>query len=126
MIGFKIFASQSKKSPSAARRRVFSLTERKFFAKIAFRDDFMEKNTIIHPETGEKLYRDVRPNEFKYKGESITMNMPGWYQINGDDAIFSQEDMLIHDKALRILKERVKSREKNIELGRNMALAKKN
>ena len=86
----------------------------------------MEKNTIIHPETGEKLYRDVRPNEFKYKGESITMNMPGWYQINGDDAIFSQEDMLIHDKALRILKERVKSREKNIELGRNMALAKKN
>ena len=50
------------------------------------------------------------------------MNMPGWYQINGDDAIFSQEDMIIHDKALKILKDRVKSREKNIELG-NMALA---
>lgn len=80
------------------------------------------ENMIIHPETGEKLYRDVRPNEFNYKGESITLDMPGWYQVNGDDAIFSREDMAVHDKALRILKERVKAREKNIEFG-NMALA---
>jgi len=75
------------------------------------------ENMIIHPETGEKLYRDVRRNEFKYKGESIIMDMPGWYQIDGDDAIFSQEDMLVHDKALKILKERVKSREQRIEFG---------
>jgi len=75
------------------------------------------ENMIIHPETGEKLYRDVRRNEFKYKGESIIMDMPGWYQINGDDAIFSQEDMLVHDKALKILKERVKARDQSIEFG---------
>lgn len=75
------------------------------------------ENMMIHPETGEKLYRDVRPNEFKYKGESITLDMPGWYQVNGDDAIFSQEDMEVHDKALRILKARVKTREKNIGFG---------
>ena len=75
------------------------------------------ENMMIHPETGEKLYRDVRPNEFKYKGESITLDMPGWYQVNGDDAIFSQEDMAVHDKALRILKARVKAREKNIGFG---------
>ncbi len=75
------------------------------------------EETRIHPETGEILYRDVRPNEFKYKGESITLDMPGWYQLNGDDAIFSQEDMAVHDKALRILKERVKARENNFELG---------
>ena len=31
------------KSPSATRRRVFSLTEIKFFAKIVFEDDYMEK-----------------------------------------------------------------------------------
>ena len=79
-------------------------------------------NMILHPETGEKLYRDVRPNEFKYKGESIIMDMPGWYQINGDDAIFSQKDMLVHDKALKILKERVKAREQKIEFG-NIAFA---
>ena len=81
----------------------------------------MEK-TRIHPETGEVLYRDVRPNEFKYKGESITLDMPGWYQLNGDDAIFSQEDMAVHDKALRILKARVKARENDFALG-NAALA---
>ena len=63
----------------------------------------MIEETIIHPETGETLYRDVRPNEFRYKGESITLDMPGWYQLNGDDAIFSQEDMAVHDKALKIL-----------------------
>ena len=74
----------------------------------------MEK-TMIHPETGETLYRDVRPNEFRYKGESITLDMPGWYQLNGDDAIFSQEDMAVHDKALKILKSRVKSRENNLQ-----------
>lgn len=76
------------------------------------------ENVMIHPETGEKLYRDVRPNEFKYKGESITLEMPGWYQINGDDAIFSQEDMAVHDKALRILKARVKAKENNLALGK--------
>lgn len=74
----------------------------------------MEK-TMIHPETGETLYRDVRPNEFRYKGESITLDMPGWYQLNGDDAIFSQEDMAVHDKALKILKSRVKSRENHLQ-----------
>ena len=80
------------------------------------------EETRIHPETGETLYRDVRPNEFKYKGESITLDMPGWYQLNGDDAIFSQEDMAVHDKALRILKARVKARENDFALG-NAALA---
>ena len=80
------------------------------------------ENMIIHPETGEKLYRDVRPNEFKYKGESITLDMPGWYQINGDDAIFSREDMKVHDKALKILKERVKARENSYEV-RNFSIA---
>ena len=80
------------------------------------------EETRIHPETGEVLYRDVRPNEFKYKGESITLDMPGWYQLNGDDAIFSQEDMAVHDKALRILKARVKARENDFALG-NAALA---
>ena len=82
----------------------------------------MIEKTMIHPETGETLYRDIRPNEFKYKGESITLDMPGWYQLNGDDAIFSQEDMAVHDKALRILKARVKARENNFALG-NAALA---
>ena len=79
------------------------------------------ENMMIHPETGENLYRDVRPNEFKDKGESITLDMPGWYQINGDDAIFSQEDMAVHDKALKILKARVA--ERNIKFSNAVAFA---
>ena len=81
----------------------------------------MIEETMIHPETGEILYRDIRPNKFKYKGESITLDMPGWYQAKGDDAIFSMEDMAIHDKALKIFKERVKARESSFAVG-NAAL----
>lgn len=64
------------------------------------------ENTMIHPETGEILYRDVRPIEFNYKGETITLDMPGWYTPEGDDGVYSMDDMAVHDKALRILKAR--------------------
>ena len=63
----------------------------------------MEK---IHPETGEILHRDIRPIEFNYKGEKIVLDMPGWYPAEGDDGIFTMEDMAVHDKALKILKAR--------------------
>ena len=66
----------------------------------------MEEKIMIHPETGEILHRDVRPAEFKYKGEKIILDMPGWYPPEGDDGIFSMRDMAVHDKALRILKAR--------------------
>ena len=65
----------------------------------------MEK-TIIHPETGEILSRDIRPNLFEYKGEQIILDMPGWYSATSDDGIFSREDMKVHDEALKILKAR--------------------
>lgn len=68
----------------------------------------MLEQTIIHPITGETLYRDIRPVELTYKGESITVNQPGWYPQNGrdDDGILSQEDMAATDYALDILKAR--------------------
>ena len=76
----------------------------------------MEK---IHPETGEILYRDVRPIEYTYKGESIIVDQPGWYPIEGDDGILTQDDMDVADEALRIMKARhqQKLQEKNLELG---------
>lgn len=64
----------------------------------------MNKDIKIHPETGEVLRRDIRPLEFNYKGEKIIMDMPGWYPNEGDDGIFTMEDMAVHDEALRILK----------------------
>lgn len=66
--------------------------------------------TRIHPETGEILRRDIRPVEFSYKGERITVDMPGWYPPEGDDGIFTHEDMKVSDQALKILKSRYEIR----------------
>ena len=76
------------------------------------------ENTRIHPETGEILRRDVRSIEFSYKGEKIFVDMPGWYPENGDDGIFTHEDMKISDQALRMLKSRheTNSGEKTLEV----------
>lgn len=66
----------------------------------------MPEETMIHPETGELLRRDIRPREFNYKGETVVMDMPGWYPTGDGDAIFSRQDMEVHDKALDILQAR--------------------
>ena len=79
----------------------------------------MEIETRIHPETGETLHRDIRPIEFSYKGEKIFVDMPGWYPDEGDEGIFTHDDMKVSDQALRILKSRheLKSDENKFELG---------
>ena len=85
----------------------------------------MIEQTIIHPETGETLYRDVRPIEYTYKGESMTVDQPGWYPLdknNVDDGILSQEDAKATDFVLKILKSRVKARENNTAID-NFAFA---
>ena len=66
----------------------------------------MKNETMIHPETRELLHRDVRAINFTYKDEKIIVNMPGWYPAEGDDGIFSHEDMKIAGQALRTLKAR--------------------
>ena len=63
----------------------------------------MENETMIHPETGELLRRDVRLIEFKFKGEPFTVNMPGWYPEDNDNGIFSQEDLKVSDAAVDAL-----------------------
>lgn len=84
----------------------------------------MIEDKITHPETGEILFRDIRPVEYKYKGESIIIDQPGWYPAdkNSIDGVLCHEDMIISDKALKILKERVKSRENSYIVG-NIAIA---
>lgn len=77
---------------------------------------------MIHPETGETLYRDVRPIEYTYKEQRIIVNQPGWFplNVNDDDGILSQEDMKVASEGLRIMKERHKKflEEKNLALGK--------
>ena len=33
----------------------------------------------LSPVTGKPMIRDVRPMELKYKGQSVIIQMPGWY-----------------------------------------------
>jgi len=61
----------------------------------------------VDPETGAPLRRDVRPFTLTYKGESITIDMPGWYGDQPDEGIFTPEDMKTSDRALNRLKARV-------------------
>ena len=83
------------------------------------------KNTMIHPETGKILYRDIRPAEYTYKEQKIIVDQPAWYSADSDeDAILCREDMKVASKALAIMKERHARylEEQNQEIS-NMALA---
>ncbi len=59
------------------------------------------------PETGAPLRRGVRPLTLVYKGESITVDMPGWYGDGPDEGVFDPADMKVSDRALNRLKARV-------------------
>ena len=63
----------------------------------------MNTETRIHPETGEVLRRDVRPFEFTFRGETITVNMPGWYPAGDGDAIFTHDDLQVSERVLENL-----------------------
>ncbi len=60
----------------------------------------------VDPETGAPLHRGQRPLTLSYKGESITVDMPGWYSDQPDEGVFTSEDMKISDRALNRLKAR--------------------
>ena len=64
-------------------------------------------STRISPDSGKLLMRDVRRITLKYKDQSITFDMPGWYaDDDDDDAIFSGIDMKVSDAALETMKAR--------------------
>ena len=64
-------------------------------------------DTMVSPETGEILYRDVRPFVVTYKGRTKTVDLPGYYPADGDDGVHVGDDMEASDAALRALKEEV-------------------
>lgn len=64
-------------------------------------------DTMVSPETGEILYRDVRPFVVTYKGRTRTVDLPGYYPADGDDGVHVGDDMEASDAALRALKEEV-------------------
>ena len=81
------------------------------------------ENTMIHPETGEILHRDIRPVEYTYKGEKIIVNQPGWFPAEGDDGVLNSDDWDIADKAYEILKARVAEKTQANNFSANVAFA---
>lgn len=61
----------------------------------------------VCPETGAPLHRGTRPLILTYKGESLTVDMPGWYRDGSDEGIHAGDDMKVSDRALNRLKARV-------------------
>jgi HTH-type transcriptional regulator / antitoxin MqsA len=63
--------------------------------------------TMASPETGALLRRGVRPFTVSYKGESMTVDLPGYYPEDDGEGLHVGDDMRAADDALRLLKERV-------------------
>jgi HTH-type transcriptional regulator / antitoxin MqsA len=59
------------------------------------------------PETGKQMVRDTRPMELAYKGQSITIDMPGWYCKESGESVHTDEDLKISDAALKDLRTQV-------------------
>jgi HTH-type transcriptional regulator/antitoxin MqsA len=63
--------------------------------------------TMFSPETGEWLRRDVRPFVVSYKGESITVDLPGYYADGHNEGVLVGDDMAAADEALRQIKQKL-------------------
>ncbi len=58
----------------------------------------------VCPESGKPMVRDTRPMEISYKGQSTTIDMPGWYCHESGESIHTAEDMKVSDAALKELR----------------------
>lgn len=66
------------------------------------------QRTRLHPETGEKLRRGVRPFTVRYGGLARTVDLPGWYPAGKkNDGVHIGDDMAAADRALAELKAEV-------------------
>ena len=63
----------------------------------------------VCPETGKPMVRDTRPMEISYKGQSATIDMPGWYCHESGESIHTAEDMKVSDAALKELRLQVEN-----------------
>ncbi|AGB42845.1 putative zinc finger/helix-turn-helix protein, YgiT family [Mesorhizobium australicum WSM2073] len=66
-----------------------------------------ETNRMVSPETGETLMRGVRPFTVTYKGESMIVDLPGYYPPSDGQGVHVGDDMAAVDAGLRALKEKI-------------------
>lgn len=63
------------------------------------------RETRIHPETGEKLVRGLRPFTVEYLSRKRVVELPGWYPARqGRPGLHEGDDMDIVDRTLADLK----------------------
>ena len=72
----------------------------------------------VCPRTGAQMRRDTRPITLRYRGESVTIGMPGWYCDESDESIHTGTDMKVSDRALHGLKARVEGLPEPAEIRR--------
>lgn len=63
-------------------------------------------DSITCHECGQIMDRESRPVVLSYAGQSITVDLPGWYCACGESVHFGK-DMIVSDRALNLLKARV-------------------
>jgi len=63
--------------------------------------------TMVSPENGETLTRGIRPFEVTYKGEALSVDLPGYYPAGEGEGVHVGQDMAVVDEALRTLKEKI-------------------
>jgi len=56
------------------------------------------------PETGKPMFRDRRSTTIRYRGLSVTFEMPGWYCEGSGQSIHTGDDMKTSDRMLNRLK----------------------
>lgn len=68
------------------------------------------------------MHRDARPLTLTYKGESVTIEMPGWHCNNSSESIHTGEDTKVSGRALNRLKARMPSPEEIRRIRRKLGL----
>jgi HTH-type transcriptional regulator/antitoxin MqsA len=56
--------------------------------------------TMISPETGEVLRRDVRPFVVRYKDREMTVPLPGYYPEGDENGVHVGDDMVVVDQTI--------------------------
>jgi HTH-type transcriptional regulator/antitoxin MqsA len=68
----------------------------------------------VHPETGQVLRRDVRPQTVCVGSLSREIDVPGWYPGDDGDAIHSGADLKVLNEAFKTLREEYAAHVKSV------------
>lgn len=63
-------------------------------------------DTTTSPETGRPLTFGVRPVTLAFAGHSLTVDLPGWYGEDEEDAVYDRACQIAYHRAMTVLKAR--------------------